>query len=112
MHATNELDVPLVRDVWVLAADDVNLGYAELSCLKRLLHHVVVGECVRAVLRFLCPAKRAETALDPADIGVVDVPVMVEEYFVAVDSLASDIRKPSDREQVGAFDERYSIVKR
>jgi hypothetical protein len=96
-HADVELEV----DVRALAVHAVNLGESELPVLAdRVLHELVSGERVRAVL-LVRPREGAELALHPADVRLVQVDVLDEvDVVVAAADTAREIGELAEREQV------------
>ena len=104
LEAAQHLEVVLVGQVGVLAADDVDLGDAAGERLARLLDDLVDRER-EGVGVAVVVAEGAEQAAVAADVGVVDVPVADEEDVVADGAPAGEVGQRADGEQVVALEE-------
>jgi hypothetical protein len=111
MELPHDLDVVVEVDVRRLAADHVDLGEAgQLALTKRVLDQLLARVRVSAGL-LLRDGERAELALHPADVRLVQVQVLDEERLVAAAAqLPRAIRQPAEGEQVVGLEQRQPVL--
>jgi hypothetical protein len=90
--------VPLVREILILSANDVDLSDTHRCGLACLLNHLVMIELVRPILLVAGAAEGAKLTLDSADVTVIYVSVVVEEDLVTMDSSAGHVCKAANGE--------------
>ena len=97
----DDVQIPLVGQLVVQAADDVQLGGAAALGLGGALEDLLVGHDV-ALRALQVGPEGAEGAAVDADVGRVEVRVDVVIGEVAVLALADEVGQFAEREQVGA----------
>src|SRR5262245_19622367 len=91
------------------SADDVDFGSAGIARLAGGLDDLLDRHLVRPVFATLA-VERAELAAQGADVGVIDVAVAIEVDPVAVVPLADEVGQSSDRMNIEALVQGYTVV--
>ena len=81
LNVREQIQIPLQRKLWVMAALHQNLRPAQGDRFLDFFVHLIEGDDVRVQVLFR-PIKGAEFAIDIADIGVVDI---------AIDDVSDDL---------------------
>src|SRR5215204_6197166 len=107
----HDLDVVVEVDMRRLAADHVDLGEAgQLPLPQRVLDEFLAGVCVGARL-LLRNGERAELALHPADVRLVQIEVLDEVGLVgAAAQPPRAICQLTEAEQIVGLEQRESVL--
>ena len=107
----DDVQIPLVGQLMVQAADDVQLGGAAALGLGGAVQDLLVGHHVALGALQVGPESAEGAAID-ADVGRVEVRVDVVIGEVAVLALADEVGQLAEREQVGLLVEKDAVVER
>ena len=105
----DDVQIPIVRQLMVQPADDVQLGGPASLGLGGPLEDLLVGHDV-ALRALQIGPESAEVAAIDADIGRIEVRVDVVIGDVAVLAFADQVGQFAEREQVGLLFEEEAVV--
>jgi hypothetical protein len=105
----DDVQVPVIRQLVVQPADDVQFRRSLGSALRGPLQNLLVGHDV-ALGAFQVGAEGAERAAVDANVGRIEVLVDVVVRAVAVLPLADDVRQFAEREQISAVVKEDAVI--
>ena len=106
-YMREQIEIPLLRELGMMPALHQHLRAAERDGLRDFLVHLVEGDDVGIVI-LLRAVKRAEFAINIANIGVIDIAV----HVVGDDLIAAIIISRGLRELAATVGERAEFLQR